>query len=148
MDADTRLALQHMDLDPRNIMVEGSSNTGIIDWDGAVILPAELVDHGLAWLMEGHGLTDQEKQMNETLCETYEYVLERDGEQRLAQRVREARLGWLDIERVHQCPDLPYLWQILRIEHAYGWEEDGSSFVRMLERWVNKFLVSLPNNLD
>ncbi|KAI8821439.1 uncharacterized protein EV422DRAFT_506109 [Fimicolochytrium jonesii] len=110
------LALEHDDLDPRNIMVDKDHVTGILDWDGATVIPRELASPGLPWLQGTYGMSEAEEREIATLFNIYETTLERAGEGEKALKLREAT-------RYDAPPGLSDLWVLLSIEKTFGWAE-------------------------
>ena len=53
---ETRFVLTHGDLSPRNIMVDGSKATGIVDWDNAGVYP-EWAEYAFAKVL-GHEIEE------------------------------------------------------------------------------------------
>ncbi|KAJ3185199.1 hypothetical protein HDU85_001247 [Gaertneriomyces sp. JEL0708] len=78
--------LQHIDLNPRNIIINDGHLVAIIDWDGAEILPQILADWYPSWLLAE---MDEDPDSGKALQEVYDRVLLDHGRIELVSKLRD-----------------------------------------------------------
>ncbi|KAJ3077584.1 hypothetical protein HK102_005132, partial [Quaeritorhiza haematococci] len=71
-------------------MVDGTEVVGLLDWDGAQILPEPVAVHYPAWLIDHYGMSSVEEEAAKQLTEHYETTLKHLGREDLVEQLQKA----------------------------------------------------------